>query len=80
MNRELGNAEVMRFLDVHGKKFLMSVFYRLQSRIPIISEPSVNTSLQPLHRFHFSQITTSNDHSYKSTANREVSDRSTVPP
>ena len=29
MNRELGNAEVMRFLDGHGKKFLMTVFCRL---------------------------------------------------
>ena len=25
MNRELGNAEVMRFLDGHGKKFLMAI-------------------------------------------------------
>ena len=74
MNHELGNAEVMRFLDGHGKKFPMTVFCRLQSRIPIISEPSVNTPFQPLYRFHLSQITASNDCSYKSTANREVSD------
>ena len=33
-----------------------------------------NTSFSPLHRFHLSQITASNDCSYKSTANREVSD------
>ena len=78
MNRELGNVEVMRFLDGHGEKFPMTVFYRLQGRIPIISEPSANTPFQPLHRFHLSQITASNDHSYKSTANREMSDRSTV--
>ena len=94
MNRELGNVEVMRFLDGHGEKFLMAVFCRLQSRISIISHSLLpthrsnpftastftNTSFQPLHRFHFSQITASNDYSYKSTANREVSDRSTVPP
>ena len=63
-------VEVMRFLDRHGKKFLMAIFCRLQGRIPIISEHSTNTSFQPPHRFHFSQITTSNDHSYKSTADR----------
>ena len=65
-------SEVMRFLDKHGVKFLMAVFCRLQSRILIIPEPSTNTSFQPLHRFHLSQITSSNDYSYKSTANREV--------
>ena len=36
-----------------------------------------NTPFQPLHRFNFSQITDSNDYSYKSTANRDVSD---IPP
>ena len=66
-------SEVMRFLDKHGVKFLMAVFCRLQSRIPVISEPSANTSFPPPHRFHLSQITSSNDYSYKSTANREVS-------
>ena len=74
MNRELGSVEVMCFLDGYSEKFPMVVFCRLQSRIPIISEPSADTSFQPLHRFHFSQITSSNDCSYKSTANREVSD------
>ena len=39
-----------------------------------------NTSFQPSHRFHFSQITASNDCSYKSTASREVSGRSAAPP
>ena len=76
MDRELGNVEVVCFLDGYSEKFLMAVFCRLQSRIPIIPEPSANTSFQPLHRFHFSQITTSNDYSYKSTANRGVSDGS----
>ena len=38
-------VEVMRFLDGHGEKFLMAVFYRLQSRIPIILH-----SLLPIHR------------------------------
>ena len=80
MDREIGNVEGMRFLDEHGEKFPMVVFCRLQSRIPIISEPSVNTPFQPLHRFHFSQRTASNDHSYKSTASREVSGHSTVMP
>ena len=72
-------VEAMCFLDGHDGKFLMAVFCRLQSRIPIISEPSANTSFQPPHRFHFSQRMALNDCSYKSTANREVSDCSTVP-
>ena len=29
MNRELGNVEMVCFLDGHGKKFLMAVFCRL---------------------------------------------------
>ena len=67
-------VEAIRFLDGHGKKFPMMVVCRQQSRIPIISELSANTQFQPLHRFHLSQITASNDCSYKSTASREVSD------
>ena len=44
MDRELGNVEGMRFLDEHGEKFLMAIFCRLQSRIPIISQSFANTS------------------------------------
>ena len=45
MDRELGNVEVVCFLDGYSEKFLMAVFCRLQSRIPIISH-----SLLLIHR------------------------------
>ena len=38
-----------------------------------LTQSFANTSFPPPHRFHLSQITASNDCSYKSTANREVS-------